>query len=71
MKTIKIIRSVSIPNVPGFDEGMEVRVKGEMAEMLVERGFAKFSKEVQTTDEDKKRNDESVHVKQVGTKKSS
>lgn len=42
MKIVSIIQDVSIPGIPGFRRGQEVRIKDEIADMLVDRGHAKF-----------------------------
>lgn len=56
--------------MPGFEAGAQVRVKDEIADLLVDRGFAKFENKVETaTAEQVKKNDESVHVKHQGGKK--
>ena len=38
------MEDVEMPNVPGLRKGMEVRVADHIADMLVDRGHAKFVK---------------------------
>lgn len=42
MKTVTILEDVSIPSMPGFRKGQEVRVADHIADLLVERSHAKF-----------------------------
>lgn len=42
MKSVTILEDVSIPSMPGFRKGQEVRVNDDIADLLVERGHAKF-----------------------------
>jgi len=42
MKLVRILQNVSIPGMPGFRQGQQVRVKDEIADLLVERGHAKL-----------------------------
>ncbi|MEE8151281.1 MAG: hypothetical protein V3T43_06155 [Nitrosomonadaceae bacterium] len=42
MKTVVILETVSLPNMPGYRKGEECRMKDEIAELLVERGHAKY-----------------------------
>ncbi|OGM05593.1 hypothetical protein A2125_02235 [Candidatus Woesebacteria bacterium GWB1_43_5] len=42
MQSIVILKSVEMSNTPSFDAGQKVRVNAEIADMLVDRGFAKY-----------------------------
>jgi len=42
MQCIIIKKEVEIPNVPLFREGQKVRVSDKIADLLVDRGFAKY-----------------------------
>ena len=44
MKLIRIIQDVSIPGMPGFRKGQQVRVKDSLADLLCDRGHAKEEK---------------------------
>ena len=44
MKRIIIMEDVSIPTMPAFKKGQEVRIKGALADLLIERKHAKISK---------------------------
>lgn len=69
MKSITILKDVSIPGVPGFSVGQQVRVKDEIADMLVDRSFAKMDNKVETaTDEQKAKEAQSVTLKKSGKK---
>jgi len=72
MKSIVILKTVSIPMSPGFNLGDQVRVSEKIAEMLVDRGFAKYeNKDIEATADEKKRNEDSVSVKKTGVKRAS
>jgi len=44
MKLIRIIQDVSIPGMPGFRKGQQVRVSDSIAALLCDRGHAKEEK---------------------------
>ena len=41
MKLIRIMQDVSLPSMPMFKKGQQVRVNDEIADLLVTRGHAK------------------------------
>ena len=64
MKSIIVLQKVSIPSVPALLKGQNVRLKDEIADSLVEQGFAKFQGENETaTEEGVQKNEASVTVK--------
>lgn len=67
MKSIIILQDVSIPNVPGFRAGLQVRVSDEIADLLIERSFAKLGSITEQANPQTPQ--ESVQVKKTGGRK--
>lgn len=44
MQCIIVKKTVEVPNCPLFKEGQKVRIKDELADALVDRGFAIYDK---------------------------
>lgn len=70
MKLIRITQNVSIPSMPAFRVGQQVRVADHIADLLVERGHAKLEKgESEHTIKEKKKVESKEEVKEVSTRK--
>jgi len=55
MQEIIITTTVEIPNCPLFEKGQKVRVKDELADLLVDRGHARFNQGKPATTEKAKK----------------
>jgi len=63
MKTVTILQTVEIPNMPAFKRGAEVRVSDKVADVLIERKHAKLVKGKTRAEVAKKKKKDRARVK--------